>query len=138
MNLTRDEILALDDITIKALTIPEDIPAWGGKEIYIKQLSRGIQDAYLKRRFGETRMRQDPKARQQEISAVQIFGHDAWLFVKGVCDEGGKLLFVEKDIDKLNEKSGEAIGWVASEIIDFSGMNDEDEQLKKVEEEVKN
>ena len=138
MTLTRDDIFALEDITIKALTIPEEIPAWGGKEIYIKQLTRGIQDAYMKRRFGSTRMKQDKAARSQEIGGVQIFGHDAWLFVHGVCDDEGKLLFTEKDIAELNQKSGEAIGWVASEIIVFSGMEDEEDQLDSIEDEIKN
>lgn len=120
--LTREEILSLVDITAKELTIPENIPIWGGKTLYIKQLTRGQQDMYLKRQYGDTRMKQDTKARQQEISAVNIYGHDAWLCVRGICDENGKPVFTEKDIDKLNEKSGEAIGWIANEIVQFSGM----------------
>lgn len=120
--LTRDDILTMSDITTKELTVPENIPTWGGKSLYIKQLTRGQQDLYLKRQYGDTRMRQDTKARQQEISAVNIYGHDAWLCVRGICDEAGKPIFTDKDIEKLNEKNGEAIGWIANEIVQFSGM----------------
>jgi hypothetical protein len=122
MSLTRDKFLAVDDITIKEIAIPVDIPAWGGETVFIKQLTRGQQDAYLKRQFGDTRMKQDQRAHNQEMAGLNIYGHDAWLCVKGCCDETGKPLFAEKDIDALNAKSGEAIGWIAAQIIEFSGM----------------
>jgi len=138
MSLTRDAFLALDDLTIKEIELPANIPAWGGQKIHIKQLTRGQQDSYLKRRFGETRLKQDSKAKQQEISAMNIYGHDAWLCVKSCCDETGKPLFTDKDIDALNGKSGEAIGWIALQIIAFSGMKDDDAVAKgeKTEEQV--
>lgn len=122
MTLTRDEILNLTDIATKEVTLPSTIPAWGGKSVFIKQLTRGQQDAYLKRLYGETRMRQDAKANNQEISAVNFYGHDAWVCVRGMCDETGRLIFTDADIQKLNEKSGEAIGWIAQQIVDYSGM----------------
>jgi hypothetical protein len=128
--LTREEILALDDINIKEITVPNHIPKWGGQSLYIKQLSRGQQDNYLKRQFGDTRLRQNATADNQEISAVNIYGHDAWLCVKGICDETGKPFFQEKDIDKLNEKNGEAIGWIANQIVEFSGMREDAEVAK--------
>jgi hypothetical protein len=146
MFLTRDAFLAIDDGTIKEIEIPVSIPNWGGKKLYIKALTRGQQDSYLKRRFQATRLKQSVKGKEQEFSDLSsIYGHDAWLCVKGCCDENGKSLFTEKDIDALNNKSGEAIGWVATQIIEFSGMRDDaavaagektDEQV--VAEELKN
>lgn len=130
MSLTRDAFLAMDDITIKEITIPANIPTWGGETLYIKQLTRGQQDAYLKRQFGETRMKQDGKARQQEINGINIYGHDAWLCVRGCCDQHGKPLFTDKDIDALNNKSGEAIGWIAAQIVEFSGMKTDEAVAK--------
>lgn len=130
MSLTRDAFLAKDDLTIKEITIPENIPAWGGETLYIRQLSRGQQDAYLKRQFGETRMKQDMRAKQQEITAVSIYGHDAWLCVRGCCDQNGKPLFTDKDIEALNGKSGEAIGWIAAQIVEFSGMGTDEAVAK--------
>jgi len=120
--LTRDEILSIVDLTTKEITVPDTIPVWGGKKLYIKQLSRGQQDEYLKRQFGATKLKQDRKAKNQEISAVNIYGHDAWLVVKGACDAEGKPLFKEADTEALNAKSGEAIGWIAAQIVEFSGM----------------
>lgn len=127
---TRNDILSLVDISIKEITVPDTIPVWGGMKLTIKQLTRGQQDAYLQRQFGATKMKQDAKAKQQEISAVNIYGHDAWLCVRGICDEDGKTIFKDEDIAKLNEKSGEAIGWIANEITKFSGMAADDQVAK--------
>ena len=145
--LTKDDIFALSDIDVKEVVIPDDFSAkaWRGKKFFIKQLTRGQQDQYLKRQFGDTRMRQDAKAKNQEISAVNIYGHDAWLCVQGMCDEKGNPLFTIADITKLNEKSGAPIGWIASEIIQFSDMAKDAEVArgeispeKALEDEVKN
>lgn len=145
MTLSRDDILNISDITVKEISVPGTIPAWGGKTLTIKQLTRGQQDAYLKRQYGETKLKQDRKAKNQEISAVNIYGHDAWLCVRGICDANGKNIFTDADIEALNAKSGEAIGWIAKEIIQFSGMG-EDEKVARgekteeqaLEEELKN
>lgn len=143
--LTREQILGLSDIETKEIEIPSHIPGWGGKKVFIRQLTRGHQDEYLKRQYGDTRMRQDRRAKNQEITAVNIYGHDAWLCVRGMCDEKGAPLFKNEDEVELKKKNGEAIGWIAQEIIKFSGMDaeakiargetTEEEQLK---EEVKN
>jgi hypothetical protein len=135
--LTREQILALDDLTSKVITIPDTIPVWGGQDIRIKQLSRGQQDNYATRRFGKLEMKQDQRKKQQDISGVNMWGHDAWLVVCGCIDEDGKPLFKQEDVAKLNEKSGEAIGWIASQIVIFSGMQNDEEAIT-AEEEVKN
>lgn len=131
---TPDSFFEIEDITVKPLVIPDTIPAWGGKTVYIKQLTRGVQDQYLQRQFASTRLKQDAKAKNQEISAISLYGHDAWLCVKGICKPDGSPMFTEKDAAKLNEKSGEAIGWIAKQIVEFSGMSGD----VKPEDEVKN
>lgn len=127
--LTREQILNKDDIAVKEI----DVPEWGGA-VHIRQLSRAQQDEYLKRQYGETRLKQDSKARQQEISAVNIYGHDTYLCVCGICDEEGKPLFQTADIDALKKKNGAVIGRLAVEIVKFSEMAND----VPVEEEVKN
>lgn len=129
MALTRDEILAIEDLTIKEITILETIPTWGGRTVFIRQLSRGEQDAYSKRQFGDAHMRTQKRGMGGEVSMAGLFGHDAWLCVRGVCDEKGKPIFVDKDIDALNKKSGEAIGWIAKQIVQFSGMGEDERVL---------
>ena len=133
--LSREDILSLVDINVKKITVPDHIPGWGGQELYIKQLTRGQQDMYLKRQYGETRLRQDSKANNQEISAVNIYGHDAWLCVCGVCDETGKPFFAASDIERLNGKNGEAIGYIALQIVEFSGMREDANVAKGTPEE---
>lgn len=144
MTLTRDEILGIVDLDIKEIVVPDHIKGWGGKSFYIKQLTRGQQDNYLRRQYGDTRLRQDQKAKNQEISAVNIFGHDSWIVVQGTCDETGKRIFRDEDTKFLDGKSGEAVGWIAEQIIIFSGMKEESDLVKgktaeqSLEEELKN
>jgi len=140
-SLTREEILALEDITTKEVVVPEKIPVWGGNTFRIKQLTRGQQDEYLQRQYGSTRLKQDRKAKNQEISAVNLYGHDAWICISGIVDDNGKSLFQSGDEAKLKNKSGEAVGWLAREIVKFSGMLDDvtpDGKDTNLEEEAKN
>lgn len=120
--LTRDKILETQDITIKILDIPSTIPVWGGEQICIKQLTRGQQDNYLKRQFGQARMKQDRKAVNQEFTGLNTYGHDAWLCSLAICEPNGSPLFTEADVKALEGKSGEFIGWLAKEILTFSNM----------------
>lgn len=126
MALTRDEILGIQDIKTKEIHVPD----WD-KEICIRKLTRGQQDEYAKRRFGKASFKQAGKASQQVEGSVDIFGHDAWLVAQGVCDENGKRLFTDADVNKLNEKSGEAIGFIAIQIVEFSGMREDIESLEE-------
>ena len=127
--LSREQILNKVDIEIKEIAVPE----WGGN-VFIRQLTRAEQDEYLKRQYGETRLKTDAKARNQEISSVNIYGHDTFICVFGVCDEEGKPLFKREDMEALKKKNGGVIGRLAVEIIKFSGMAGD----VPVEEEVKN
>jgi len=127
--LSREQILNKIDIEIKEIPVPE----WDGN-IFIRQLSRGEQDTYLKRQYGDTRLKQDSKAKNQEISAVNIYGHDAYLCVCGICNEDGTPLFKQTDIDDLKKKNGAVIGRIAIEIVKFSGMAGD----VQIEDEVKN
>lgn len=127
--LSREQILNKVDIEIKEIPVPE----WGGN-IFIRQLSRGEQDTYLKRQYGDTRLKQDSKARNQEISAVNIYGHDAYLCVCGICNEDGTPVFKQTDVEDLKKKNGMVIGRIAVEIVKFSGMAGD----IPVEDEVKN
>jgi hypothetical protein len=129
MALTRDDILGLNDIEVKTIHVPD----WD-VDVCIRKLTRGQQDVFAKRRFGKPSLKQQlGKNKEQAMeSELEIFGHDAWLVAQGVCDESGKRLFTDSDVNKLNEKSGEAIGFIAAEIVKFSGMQEDIEELEKV------
>lgn len=126
MALTRDDILGLQDISVKEILVPD----WD-KKVCIRKLTRGQQDELTRRRFGKASFKQVGKAQEME-SQVEIFGHDAWIAAQGLCDESGNRLFTDKDIEKLNEKSGEAIGFIAKEIIVFSGMQEDLDELQEL------
>lgn len=115
MPLSREQIFGVSDLQTKEIQVPE----WGGS-VFIRQLTRAEQDEYLKRQYGETRLKQDSKAKQQEISAVNIYGHDAFLVACAVCDADGKPLFKREDVDALKKKNGAVVGRIAAEIIKFS------------------
>jgi hypothetical protein len=140
--LTREDIVGLQDITWKPITVPDNIPAWGGKQVYIRQLTRGQQDEYLKLQFGGVKLKQDGKGKSQEFGSISsIYGHDVWICVQGMCDENGIPLFTKSDEKVLAGKSGEAIGWIATQIIEFSGMKQEADEaaaLETLETETKN
>jgi len=124
--VSRDEFLTTIDVDIKIVTVPEKIKRWAGKSFYIKTLTRGEQDEYLNRQFMNAQLKQDARQGEQEIGGLKMFGHDAWLCVRGVCkDANGSPMFTDGDIANLNAKSGEFIGWLASEIVEHSGMKAE-------------
>jgi len=126
MALTKDQIFNISDIKIKELKVP----IWKDT-VFIKQLTRGQQDEYLKLQFSNTSMQQQNK--EQKINSdVNLFGHDAFICACGICDESGKPEFTRADIKKLGEKNGEAIGFIAKEIIEFSGMGKDVEELEKL------
>jgi hypothetical protein len=126
MALSKEQILGMVDLKVKEV----EVPVWNDV-VFIKQLSRGQQDEYMKRQFGKLAMKQQGNAQNIE-SDMEIFGHDTWIFAQGVCDENGKRLFSDKDVQQLKEKNGEAIGFVASEIVKFSGMKEDIDELEKV------
>jgi hypothetical protein len=127
MALTRDQILAMVDLTTKAITVPDSIPVWGGQELYIKQLSRGDQDQYLKSIYANGKV----TVVGTEFDMTNMYGHDAWLCMRGISDSEGKRIFKEEDLPMLEEKSGEFIGWCAEEILKFSEMDTDSKIAKK-------
>ena len=126
------DFLEKDDIVIKEITIPDSIPVWGGDKMYIAQLTRGQQDKYSHRVSGNMQLIQRGK-NEQIISGMSADGNDAWLCVHGIVNEEGKRIFKEAHIDALNAKSGEAIGWIAKQIVEFSGMADDDSKSVEME-----
>ena len=126
MPLNKDQILNISDIKIKEI----EVPIWKDS-VYIRQLTRGQQDEYLKLQFSNTSMQQ--QKRDQKINAdVELFGHDAFICACGICDESGQPIFTRADIKKLEEKNGEAIGFISAEIIKFSGMGEDIEEIEKL------
>lgn len=124
--LSRDQILGIQDIKVKELQVPE----WNGS-VFIRQLTRGEQDEYLKMQFSTTAVETDLRVRRQKVLNMSFYGHDAWLCVHGICDDKGTPIFTDKDLEVLKRKNGEVVGRIASEIVTFSGMAKDVEAAEK-------
>jgi len=124
MGLTRDQILKQDDIKVKKVHVPVR-----DDDVFIRQLTRGEQDEYLNRKYLKASIKDG-----SEVSAMNIYGHDAFICVCAVSDQHGKRLFqnTPEEIQKLNEKNGEAVGFLATEIIIYSGMRKDVKDIEEV------
>jgi len=91
--LTRDAILAAEDLKRKDVPVPE----WGGV-VYIRSLNGVERDDF------ESEWRT-----QREKAGEGIRGLKAFILSICACDENGNQLFTKADVDALNEKSGAAI-----------------------------
>lgn len=128
MALDKNQILGFSDIKTKEIRVP----IWDDT-VWIRQLTRGQQDALQKRQVSRLNVKKKGSMSNLEPDfALSVFGHDAWIFAQGVVDENGKRLFTDAEVEKLNEKNGEAIGFVAAEIIKFSGMQEDIEEIEKI------
>jgi len=138
MALSREDFLKMPNHTTKKITVPEKILGWAGQELFIRQLSRGDQDQFLKRQFGDGMVR----AGHTEYDMAGLYGHDSWVCARGICNENGERIFTDDDAKEIDNKSGEFIGWAAIEILTFSGMKKDVDDAKKAakaqKEELKN
>src|SRR4051812_19058258 len=104
MALTREQILAADDLPIHSV----DVPEWGGP-VYYRHLS-AIEQAGLEKLQASVK----DVAEGEYVAA--ILRAAAGLIVRSVCDEDGKLIFTEADVDALIGKSADPLMRVFNEI----------------------
>ncbi len=119
--LTRDAILAAQDIQTEEV----DVPEWGGS-VLVRGMTGAERDA-----FEESVLTGRGKKRD-----VNLKNFRARLIVKSVVDKKGDRLFTMADIDALGAKSAAALGRCFDVATRLSGMSDEDvEELTKNSEE---
>src|SRR5690625_2150066 len=100
--LTRDAILAADDLEKELVPVPE----WGGA-IYVRGMSGTERDAFESSLVQERTIR---KGRRQETTReTDLRNFRAKLCARTICDAEGKLLFNEADINALGNKSAAAL-----------------------------
>lgn len=109
MTLSKDQILKADDFKTQAV----DVPEWGGN-VYVKTLSAQDRDKYesdwyryRETRFGDTK---------------NTMHFRAFLVARTACDEEGKLLFADGDVEALAGKSGSAVARIADAAILLNGL----------------
>lgn len=114
--LTRDQILAANDIVTEVVPVPE----WGG-EVLVRGLTGAERDAFEKNIV--------------EIKGKRTIVKDnirAKFVAATVVDEAGHLLFDEADIYPLGKKSAAALDRVFAAAQRLSGLSDSDvEELEK-------
>lgn len=115
--LTRDTILAAQDIQTEEVEVPE----WGGS-VLVRGMTGAERDA-----FEESVL--TGKGRKRDVNLKNF---RARLIVKSVVNRKGERVFTHADIDALGQKSAAALARVFDVATRLSGMSDEDvEELTK-------
>lgn len=128
--LTADDIMAVEDINI----VPVSVPEWGGT-VYVKSMTALQREKYIES------MRSvviGPNGTQ--ITKTVLRHANGKLAALTICDAKGNLLFERSPdvIEKLGQKSAKALERVADAASKLNGLDDEDERKKKAIERAKN
>ncbi len=113
--LTKDQILGKKDLKTTEL----DVPEWGGGTVRISTMSGRARD-----RFEKSILSKNGELNHDNIRAK--------LLIACLVDENGELLFTEKDIIKLGNKSGAALERIFAKAQKQNRLSDDDvEELAK-------
>lgn len=116
--LTRDEILAISDITTEEVVVPQ----WGGKTVRVKGLTAAERDQF------EADIIQG-KGKNADVVKRYL---RAKLVVRAVVDENGNRMFGDTDVKAIGEKSAAAIDLIYSVASRLCGLSaDDEEELAK-------
>lgn len=116
--LTKEQILACDDIQLELVAVPE----WGG-DVYVKSLTGAERD------WLEMSTYEEKKGKDKNINMKNF---RAKLVSLSVCDEHKQRLFDEKDIDVLTAKSAAALQRIFEVAQRLSGFTNADaDELSK-------
>lgn len=105
--LTREEILQKQDLKTRKV----DIPEWDG-HVFIRPMTSTERDNWESKVLSENG-KTPPQLRATLASQL-------------VCDETGKQLFSEEDIEALGKKSAAAINKIFEEVLGLNKITDED------------
>jgi hypothetical protein len=114
MALTKDQILAADDMGLLKVEVPE----WGG-EVYIRVFMVGERDSY-------ERMVQ--LSRLSAGGGVLPVNGRSELLWRVLCDEKGSLMFSVDDVEVLSKKSGAVMGRLFDMAMKHNYLREEDVQ----------
>jgi hypothetical protein len=115
--LTKEAILAADDIKTERITVPE----WGG-DVMVRGLTGTARDQW------ESSL----TVRRGKQMVPDMRNFRARLVVLCVADETGAMVFHEGDVDALASKSGAALDRIYGVAARLSGITDGDvEELTK-------
>lgn len=113
MALTKDQILAADDLGLKELKVPE----WGGS-VFIRVMTVGERDSYE----NEWIINKNKGVENFRSKFLQ----------RVLCDENGKLIFESSEIESLASKSARVIARIWEAAMKHNALTDGDvEELAK-------
>lgn len=107
MYLSKDDILKADDLPVEDV----DVPEWGGV-VRVRGLTGKERDRF---EFKMAAARKDPASAQVRAEVVG----------RCIVDENGDRLFTDRELDRLGDKSGEALDRVFEKVRELSGMSDD-------------
>ena len=122
MILSRDAILAADDLPRETVEVPE----WGGAVIVqgLTSRQRDLFEASIqKRRPGGKKRHKD---QQETEDRIDLDNFRAKLVVRCVVDEQGSRIFGDQDIETLGAKSAQAVSRLFDVAQRLCGMSNED------------
>ena len=108
--LTKEDIVAVSDITIEEVKVPE----WGGI-ICLKEMNGLGRDTFEK----------TVSARTGKSEAFDITGLRTLLLSLVICDAEGNLLFTEADVEALNKKSAKVTSRLFVQAQKMNNIGDE-------------
>lgn len=115
--LKRSDILSAPDITVELVSVPE----WGG-DVYVKGMTGAERDKFESSLI-------DTRAKSRSLNMANV---RAKLVSLCACDEDGKRLFTDADVQALSEKSASALQRIFEVAQKLSGIGDADvEELAK-------
>ena len=118
--LKRDDILQAEDIKTELVPVPE----WGG-DVYVKGMNGAERD-----KFEGSLVILRGKDKQMNMTNIR-----AKLASMTICDDKGKRLFNENDVQALSQKSAAALQRVFVIAQKLSGISDDD--IEELAEELK-
>lgn len=104
MGLTRDQILAANDIKLESV----DCPEWGDK-VFVKLMSGSERDLFESAHIADPS--KDFRAR---------------LAVATVCDEAGILLFRPEDVEAVGKKSSAVLDRIFAKAVKLNAISNKD------------
>jgi len=104
VDLTKEQILAVEDLTVKKVEVPE----WGGS-VFVRMMTGDQRDVFEKK--------------QTDHPGVDVRSR---LFVMTVSDESGHLLYTEDDMPAIKGKAGAAIDRVFAAAAKHNRITPED------------
>jgi hypothetical protein len=113
MSLSKEQILAADDLGLLEVTVPE----WGGS-VYIRVMSVGERDSYENEWMAN--------------KSTGVANFRSKFLQRVLCTEKGELLFTAAEVDALAKKSARVVGSLWEAAMRHNKLTDQDvEELAK-------